>query len=360
MNIGVPREIKPEEYRVGMTPSGVSEIIAAGHKLRIETSAGAGSGFSDEAYARVGAEVVARDVVFRESELIVKVKEPVESEYELLREGQALFTYLHLAAAPALLRLLLRKRISAIAYETIEADGKLPLLMPMSEIAGKMAPLVGSYFLGRPHGGRGVLPAGIAGVSPARVLVLGAGVSGSAAVAVCTALGMDVVVISKGAERLTMLENLYHGRITTYEASQDRIEKAAVQSDLIIGAVLVPGGRAPVLIRRELLRGMQPGTVIVDISVDQGGCVETTRPTTHRDPVYEVDGIVHYAVANMPGAYPRTSTLALTNATLPYIKMIVDRGLEWIGSAEFRTTGGLNVYDGRIVHPALQAILGSA
>jgi len=353
MKIGVPREIKVEEYRVGITPAGARELVSAGHKVSVEAGAGEGSGFTDDEYRSSGAEVVTRDSVFRSSDLIVKVKEPVEPEYGLIRSGQAIFTYLHLAPNPDLLRVLLEKRVTGIAYETVEESGKLPLLMPMSEIAGRMAPLVGAYFLGKSSGGRGVLPTGVPGVPPARALVLGAGVAGTAAARVCIGLGMEVFVVNKGVEKLRNLDNLFPGRLTTAAATQQVIEDEAPRSDLIIGAVLVPGARAPRLVTRSLLARLRRGTVIVDISVDQGGCVETTRPTTHADPVYEVEGVIHYAVANMPGAYPRTSTLALTNMTLPYVRRIADRGLEWVGSSQFDMKNGLNVFDGRIVHPAL-------
>lgn len=353
MKIGVPKEIKVEEYRVGITPAGARELFSAGHQVSVETGAGEGSGFSDDEYRSAGAAVVDRDAIYGGSDLIVKVKEPVRGEYELIRKGQAIFTYLHLAPNPELLGVLLDKRVAGIAYETVEQDGHLPLLMPMSEIAGRMAPLVGGYFLQKSSGGRGLLPTGVPGVPPARVLVLGTGVAGASAVRVCVGLGMEVFAVNRGVEKLRELDNLYPGRVTTAAASQQVIEEEALRSDLIIGAVLIPGARAPRLITRDLLSRLKKGTVIVDISVDQGGCVETTRPTTHADPVYEVDGVVHYAVANMPGAYPRTSTLALTNVTLPYVRRIADKGLDWVGSSDFDLKNGLNVFDGRIVHPAL-------
>lgn len=352
MIIGVPREIKKEEYRVGMTPDGVSEIVRDGHTVLVETGAGLGSGFSDDEYRGTGAVMAAREEIFARADLIVKVKEPVPAEFDLLHEGQALFTYLHLAPNRSLTGLLLRKKISGFAYETLEEDGALPLLLPMSEIAGRMAPLMGAFFLQKRFGGIGILPMGAVGVKPARTLILGAGVVGTNAARFSLGLGMETVMLNKGTARLEKIDEMFSGRVQTVPFAAHAVESEVRSADIIIGAVLVPGGRTPVLITRSMLGTMKKGAVIVDVSIDQGGCAETSRPTTHDDPVYEVDGIIHYTVANMPGAYPRTSTLALTNATLPYIKILADKGIE--NSATDRELGtALNTYRGEITNKAL-------
>ncbi len=360
MLIGVPKEIKTEEFRVGLTPVGVRELVRGGHTVVVETDAGAGSGFFDDAYRKAGAATVSREAVFSRAELIVKVKEPVVSEYPLLREGVALFTYLHLAPNPELTRLLLAKQVTGLAYETLERNSSLPLLAPMSEIAGRMAPLMAAFYLQKFKGGSGVLPTGVSGVRPGKIVVLGAGVVGTNSARVGMGLGMETVVINRDTAGLQRIDELFKGRVRTLPMTAHALEEEIADADIIVGAVLVPGGRTPVLITREMLGAMKKGSVIVDVSVDQGGCVETSRATTHDDPVFVVDGIVHYCVANMPGAYPRTSTLALTNATLPYIKLLANMGVEKaIGrSAEIRSA--LNIYQGKITNKALVESMGGS
>ncbi len=353
MIIGVPKEIKKEEYRVGIVPSGVKELKSSGHTVLVEKDAGAGSGFRDDEYLDADADVVERSVLFQKSDLIVKLKEPLPEEYGLLRTGQAIFTYLHLAPNRSLTEFLLEKEIAAIGYETLEKEGGLPLLSPMSEVAGRMAPLMGVYYLQMIHGGTGVLATGVAGVRPAKALILGAGVVGGNAARVCIGLGMDTVVISKGTDKLQRLDELFMGRIHTLPVTAHDVAEEIRDADIVIGAVLVPGGRTPVLITRDMLRSMKKGAVIVDVSVDQGGCTETSRPTTHDNPVYTVDGIIHYTVANMPGAFPRTSTIALTNATLPYIKTIANLGVEKAVGEDPSIKSALNTYRGGIVHKSV-------
>ena len=355
MIIGIPREIKREEYRVAVTPAGAGELAEAGHTVLVEERAGEGSGFGDEEYRRQGAMVLSRDELFREAELIVKVKEPLPAEFGLFRQGQALFTYLHLAPNRELIAFLCERRVTALAYETLEHGGGLPLLAPMSEIAGRMAPLAGAWSLQRINGGAGLLPTGAVGVKPARAVILGAGTVGYNAARVAAGLGMEVTVLNRGVERLQRIDELFDGRVATLALSGAHIREEIRTADLVIGAVLVPGGRTPVLVTREMLATMKQGAVIVDVAVDQGGCCETTRPTTHDRPVYEVDGIVHYCVANMPGAYPRTSTLALTNATLPYVRLLADRGIDAAIAASPELASAVNIRDGRIVHPVLAA-----
>jgi alanine dehydrogenase len=359
MIIGVPREIKRQEYRVGMTPAGAGELFRAGHTLMVEESAGVGSGFDDEAYRQEGASVLGRDELFGRAELLVKVKEPVPEEYELLQPGQMLFTYLHLAPNPGLTEILTRRGVTALAYETLEEKGKLPLLEPMSEIAGRMAPLAGAWALQAVHGGAGVLPVGAVGVPPARALILGAGTVGSNAARVALGLGMETAVLNPGLEKLRQIDNLWGGRVRTMVLTEAGLKEELRRADMVIGAVLVPGGRTPLLIRRSMLAEMKRGAVIVDVAVDQGGCTETTHATTHDAPLYVVDGIVHYAVANMPGAYPRTATLALTNATLPHLRRLADGGEAAIDSDPALATA-VNIRGGRIVHAALAKALAIA
>ena len=354
MIIGIPKETRKEEYRVAITPSGVRELKKSGHTILIETRAGTGSDFSDDEYLQADADVIDRKTLFEQAELIVKVKEPLLSEYDLLRDGQALFTYLHLAPNRELTETLLKKNIAAFAYETLEKDHALPLLIPMSEVAGRMAPLMGAFFLQKFHGGTGLLPSGIEGVRPAKAVILGAGVVGTNAARIASGIGMDVVVLNRGIERLQKIDELFMGRVRTLSLTSANIQKEIEDADIIIGAVLVPGGKTPVLITREMLKIMKKGAVIIDVAIDQGGCAETSRPSTHDNPVYEVDGILHYSVANMPGAYPRTSTLALTNATLPYIKMIADMGISKAADDPILRTA-LNTYQGKITHPVLAA-----
>jgi len=358
MLVGVPREQKKEEHRVAITPSGVRELKRDGHTVLVEESAGEGSGFPDSAYLEADADIVGPDQLYANAELIVKVKEPLSTEFGLLREGRALFTYLHLAPNRNLTNLLLQKRITAIGYETVERHGRLPLLAPMSEIAGRMAPMVGSFYLQRVYGGSGVLAPGVTGVGPAKALILGAGVVGSNAARICVGLGMDTTVMNRGIEQLQKLDELFQGRVRTLPAERSFIENSLRNTDLVIGAALVPGGKTPVLVTKDMLGVMKKGAVIVDVSVDQGGCVETSRPTTHDAPVYTVEGVIHYAVANMPGAYPRTSTLALTNATLPYIRILSNKGIQGALRENSELRSGLNTMEGQIMHPGLAASLG--
>ncbi len=358
MIVGVPREIKTHEYRVGMTPAGVAELARGGHTVLVETGAGEGSGFTDGEYRRARAEICGRDELFGRAELLVKVKEPLPVEYELMRQGQALFTYLHLAPNRPLTGLLQGKGVTGIGYETLEKGGTLPLLAPMSEVAGRMAPLVGAYHLQRVLGGTGVLPSGVPGVPAARALILGAGVVGTGAARVCVGLGMETVVMNRGIDRLQRLDELLAGRVRTVIMNRETLAEELAKADLVVGGVLVPGGRTPLLIDRPALGTMKRGAVLVDVSIDQGGCAETSRPTTHDDPVYTVEEVIHYTVANMPGAYPRTSTLALTNATLPYVRLLADRGIEGALRTDTALAGALNTWRGGIAHPVLAETMG--
>jgi alanine dehydrogenase len=358
MNIGVPREIKAQEYRVALTPSGASEIVKAGHTVFIETGAGLGSGFPDEQYANAGARLTSKRELFSSSDLIVKVKEPIPEEYDLFREAQALFTYLHLAANPGLIDMLLDKKIMGFAYETLEDKNYLPLLAPMSEVAGRMAPQMGAFYLQKEHGGSGILPSGVPGVPSARCVVLGAGVVGTSALRIAFSLGMRVTAVNRSVERLREIDELFGGRVVTLPSTEFNIRKAVIDTDLAIGAVLVTGAKAPVLVTRDMVSSMRPGSVIVDVSVDQGGCIETTRPTTHDDPVYVEEGVLHYAVTNMPGAYPRTSTIALTNSTLPYIRTLASLGPAEAIRRSLPLSTALNTRDGCIAHRALADSVG--
>lgn len=358
MIIGIPKEIKTHEYRVAITPSGVEELTHDGNQVLIEQAAGMGSGFTDQDYSDAGAEIVDKVLLFTRSDLIVKVKEPLPPEFDLLREGQAIFSYLHLAPNPGLMKLLLAKRISGLAYETLEESSTLPLLAPMSEIAGRMAPIVGSYFLQRPFGGRGVIPSGAVGVRPAKMLILGAGTVGAYAARIAIGLGMETCVLNRGAARLARLDEMFPGRVVTLPLTSRTVRDGIRDADIVIGAVLVPGAKTPVFITKDMLSTMQRGSVIVDVSVDQGGCAETSRATTHDYPIYELEGIIHYAVANMPGAYPRSSTLALTNATLPYIRRIAQRGIDNAIAQDTVIRTALNTYRGEIAHTALTELVG--
>jgi alanine dehydrogenase len=353
MLIGVPKEIKVEEFRVGITPLGVHDLTLDGHHVLVESGAGIGSGFSDEEYKRAGATMTGKEQLFQQAELIVKVKEPVRAEYEVLREGQAIFTYLHLAPNRELTDLLVKKRITGIAYETLTKDSRLPLLSPMSEIAGRMAPLMGSFYLQKFKGGSGILATGASGVKPAKIVILGAGVVGTNAARVAVNLGMKTVVLNKGIERLQKIDELFMGRVETLPVTVQTVSEEIREADIVVGAVLVPGAQTPVVVTRHMLGTMKKGAVIVDVSVDQGGCIETSRPTTHDDPVFERDGILHYCVANMPGAYPRTATLALTNATLPYIKMLADKGIARAVQEDPVMVSALNTFQGKIANKAL-------
>lgn len=353
MIIGIPKEIKEHEYRVGIIPSSVKELKKDGHRIIVEESAGEGSRFSDEDYQKAGAEILDKVRLFNDSELIVKVKEPLPTEYDLLREGQALFTFLHLAPNPELTSILLKKNVTALAYETLEVKGALPLLMPMSEIAGKMAPVIAAYYQQRVYGGEGILLTGVEGCPPAKVLVLGAGVVGMNALKVAYGIGASVTVINRGVEKLERINERYQGKVKTLTATKENIESEALKADVVIGAVLITGARTPKLISKELVSKMKKGAVIVDVAVDQGGCIETTKPTTHNNPVYSVNGVIHYAVSNMPGAYPRTSTLALTSKTIEYIKILANSGIENAIKENVQLKSALNTYKGKVVHEAL-------
>ncbi|HKE94662.1 MAG TPA: alanine dehydrogenase [Povalibacter sp.] len=360
MRIGVPKEIKNHEYRVGLVPAGVRELVRDGHEVLVQSTAGAGIGVEDAAYAAAGARVVAQAAdVFAAADMIVKVKEPQLAECRMLRRGQTLFTYLHLAADPAQARGLMESGASAIAYETVTSpDGSLPLLTPMSEVAGRMSVQVGAASLQKANGGIGVLLGGVPGVAPAKVVILGGGVSGSCAAEVAVGMRADVTIVDKSLRRLRTLDAVFGGRLKTAASTTDTIESLVLQADLVIGAVLVAGAAAPKLVTRAMVKQMKPGAVMVDISIDQGGCFETSRPTTHAEPTFVVDGVVHYCVTNMPGAVPRTSTFALTNATLPYVKALAAQGVQKALAQDPCLARGLNVFDGTITHEAVARDLG--
>ncbi|MFB3904411.1 MAG: alanine dehydrogenase [Acidobacteriota bacterium] len=350
MNIGLPKEVKDNEYRVGMVPAGVHALVEEGHKVWVQKKAGEGSGFQDSEYSDAGGALVeTADEVFARSELIVKVKEPVGEEYPRLRAGQIVFSYLHLAPLPDLTQLLLDKKVIGVAYETIpDRHGTLPLLTPMSEIAGRMSVIVGSYYLQKPRGGRGVLLGGVPGTKPATVAILGAGTVGINAAKMAMGLGAHVRILDVDLDRLRHLDDLFFGKIETELSNAYTIAEAVKNAELVIGAVLIPGANAPKLVTRKMVASMYPGAVIVDVAVDQGGCVETTRPTSHSDPVYVEEGVLHYCVTNMPGAMPRTSTIALTNATFPYVKKIARLGLKGAIKQNPLLKAGVNTYDGRV------------
>lgn len=353
MVIGVPKEIKEQEFRVALLPSAAYQLIKRGHRVVVESNAGAGSGYPDANYSEAGAQVVAsHGQVFAEADLIVKVKEPQPNEIPLLRRGQILFTYLHLAASKPLTQGLLDSKVTGIAYETIEVKGRLPLLEPMSEIAGSMSVIVGGYYLAKHNGGSGVLLGGVPGVLPGKVVVLGGGVSGVNAARMATGLGADVTILEVDLERMRFLDITLHTAHTLY-SSEAHLMDVLPNVDLLIGAVLVPGAKAPKLIKREMLRRMRPGSVLVDIAIDQGGCAETSRPTTHHDPTFVEEGVIHYCVANMPAAYARTATQALTNVTYRYIEQLADFGLAEACQRNPALLGGLNVQDGNLTHKAV-------
>ncbi|MBV7408354.1 alanine dehydrogenase [Maritimibacter sp. DP1N21-5] len=355
MLIGCPKEIKPQEYRVGVTPAAAGEAVSHGHEVIIETQAGQGSGFTDEDYRAVGATIVSTaEEVFARADMVVKVKEPQAVERRQLREGQLLFTYLHLAPDPDQTRDLLDSGVTAIAYETVlDRDGRLPLLAPMSEVAGKLAPQVGAWTLQKANGGRGVLLGGVPGVTPGRVVVLGGGVVGTQAARVAAGMGAQVTVFDMSLQRLRQLDDMFRGEFSTAFSSKARLAEALSSADMVIGAVLIPGAAAPKLVTRADLGRMKPGAVLVDVAIDQGGCFETSRPTTHQDPIYEVDGIMHYCVANMPGAVARTSTLALGNATLPYMLRLADLGWREACLADEGLAAGLNTHAGQLTNYAV-------
>jgi alanine dehydrogenase len=354
MQVGVVKEIKPDENRVALTPAGAVELRRRGHEVLVEQGAGIGSALPDSLYEAVGAQVGSVDEVWSTSDLVLKVKEPLESEFERLREGLVLFTYLHLAAEGELTRALLESGAICIAYETVETDDRqLPLLAPMSEVAGRLATQMGAWALEKAQGGRGILLGGVPGVPPAKVVVLGGGIVGYNAALIAVGMQADVWVLDKSVERMRDLEMMLDGRITLAMSSQLAIEDAVANADLIIGAVLIPGARAPKLITRDMLSGLKPGAVLVDVSIDQGGCFETSHPTTHSDPVFEVDGIVHYCVSNMPGAVPVTSTYALTNVTLPYVELIADHGVREAIARSRPLARGVNVFEGKLTYEAV-------
>lgn len=360
MLIGVPKEIKNHEYRIGLTPAGVTELVAAGHEVLVETHGGAAIDFGDDQYIAAGARIAANaEQVFAEADMIVKVKEPQPVECRMLREGQILFTYLHLAPDPEQAKLLLESGASAIAYETVtSARGDLPLLAPMSEVAGRMAIQAGCHSLEKAQGGSGVLLGGVPGVEPAKVLVIGGGVVGTNAARMAMGLGADVTILDRSITRLKELDTLFGPQMKTLYSTRDAIERYTAQADLVVGAVLIPGAAAPKLVDAELVTRMRPGSVLVDVAIDQGGCFETSRPTTHEDPCYIVDDVVHYCVANMPGGVARTSTQALTNATLPYVLDLAKKGLRLSLQDDRYLRDGLNVHAGKMTHVAAAEALG--
>lgn len=362
MKIGCPKEIKPQEFRVGMTPNAAMEAVGHGHTVLIENGAGVGAGFADADYVAAGATIVATAAdVFAQSDMIVKVKEPQAGERKMLREGQLLFTYLHLAPDPDQTRDLLASGCTAIAYETVtDRSGGLPLLAPMSEVAGRLAPQVGAWTLQKANGGRGVLMGGVPGVGPARVLVIGGGVVGTHAAKIAAGMGADVTVLDRSLPRLRYLDDVFGGQFKTGYSSAGLLAELLPQADMVVGAVLIPGAAAPKLISRAQLGMMKPGAVLVDVAIDQGGCFETSRATTHQDPIYEVDGIMHYCVANMPGAVARTSTLALGNATMPFMLALADKGWKRACAEDPHLLAGLNVHAGQLTYAAVGEALGIA
>ena len=354
MRIGVVKEIKPDEYRVALTPAGARELAQRGHDVLVEIGAGEGSAFSDAAYAAAGAALASADATWADSDLLLKVKEPLPSEYPLLREGLVLFTYLHLAANEQLTRSLVESGTTCIAYETVETDARvLPLLAPMSEIAGRLAAQAGAYFLEKPLGGRGLLLGGVPGVAAGKVVVIGGGMVGYNAAVIALGLGASVTILERSIDRMRRLDEIFSGRVNLLMSSSLQVEESVADADVVIGAVLIPGALAPKLITRQMLGGMKEGAVLADVAIDQGGCAETSRPTTHSEPVYVVEGVTHYCVANMPGAVPITSTKALTNATLPYLEAIADYGLREAVARDRALARGVNVLDGKLTYEAV-------
>ncbi|MDP2737685.1 MAG: alanine dehydrogenase [Pseudorhodobacter sp.] len=360
MKIGCPKEIKPQEFRVGITPNAAREAVLHGHEVLIETGAGIGSGFADDDYVAAGARILpSAEAVFAEAAMIVKVKEPQPAERARLRQGQVLFTYLHLAPDPEQTADLLKSGATCIAYETVtDRNGGLPLLAPMSEVAGRLAPQVGAWTLQKANGGRGVLLGGVPGVAPAKVVVIGGGVVGTHAARVAAGMGADVTVLDRSLPRLRYLDDVFGGDFKSVYASAGNIAELIVEADMVIGAVLVPGAAAPKLVSRAQLKTMKPGSALVDVAIDQGGCFETSHATTHQDPIYEVDGVLHYCVANMPGAVARTSTLALGNATLPFLLALADKGWNKACADDPHLLAGLNVHAGKLTYAAVGEALG--
>jgi alanine dehydrogenase len=355
MRIGVPSEIKDNESRVGMTPSGVRDLTSDGHTVYIQKGAGTGSGFSDDEYKTAGGKVLPdADGVYNEADMIVKVKEPVADDLKRMKDGQILFTYLHLAPVPDLTASLLTKKIKGIAYETITGrGGSLPLLTPMSEVAGRMSVHIGAFYLQKPNGGRGILLGGVPGVLPADVVIVGGGIVGINAAKMALGLGARVTILDNNLDRLRYLDDIFHGTVQTLASNKAHIADAVRVADLLVGGVLIPGAAAPKLVTREMVRTMKKGSVIVDVAIDQGGCVEGVHPTTHSNPTFEVDGVIHYCVANMPGAVPRTSTIALTNATLPFTRILASLGFERAIRENSGLAEGVNVLDGNITYKAV-------
>ena len=360
MRIGCPKEIKPQEFRVGVTPNAAKEAVSHGHEVLIETGAGSGSGFDDAAYVAAGATIIpTAEEVFATADMIVKVKEPQAVERKMLREGQLLFTYLHLAPDPEQTRDLLASGCTAIAYETVtDRSGGLPLLAPMSEVAGRLAPQVGAWTLQKANGGRGVLMGGVPGVGPARVIVIGGGVVGTHAARIAAGMGADVTVLDRSLPRLRYLDDVFGGLFKTGYSTAGLMDELLPLADMVVGAVLIPGAAAPKLVSRSQLSVMKPGAALVDVAIDQGGCFETSKATTHKDPIYEVDGIMHYCVANMPGAVARTSTIALGNATLPFMLALADRGWKEACAQDPHLLAGLNVHAGQLTYRAVGTALG--
>jgi alanine dehydrogenase len=355
MIIGVPKEIKISENRVGLTEAGVKQLVSEGHTLYVQKDAGLGSGISNEAYEEAGATLLdSIGEVYAKADMIVKVKEPLPDEYDLMKENQILFTYLHLAAEKKLTEVLCKKKVKAIAYETIEGpNGSLPLLTPMSEVAGRMATQVGAFYLQKDHGGKGVLLGGVTGTARAKVTIVGGGVVGINAAKMAVGLGADVTILEVNHSRMEYLDDIFDHRVTTLYSNLSNIEKSVINSDLVIGAVLLPGKKAPHLVTEEMVRQMQPGSVVVDVAVDQGGCIATCRPTSHLEPTFEIDGVIHYCVPNMPGVVSRTSTYALTNLTFPFASKIAALGVEAAIESDENLLKGLNVYDGFVAYEAV-------
>jgi alanine dehydrogenase len=360
MRIGVPKEIKVHEYRVGLVPAAARELVEAGHEVLVQTGAADGIGFSDADYLRVGAKIAATAAeIFAASDMIVKVKEPQPQECAMLRKGQILYTYLHLAPDPKQTEALVKSGATCIAYETVTApDGSLPLLTPMSEVAGRMSIQVGAYCLQKANGGRGILLGGVPGVAPAKVVILGGGVSGTHAAEMAVGLRADVTVVDRSVKRLRELSSIFGATLRTEYSTQEHIDTLVMEADLVVGAVLIAGAAAPKLVTRDMVRRMKPGSVLVDISIDQGGCFETSKATTHADPTYVIDDVIHYCVANMPGAVPRTSTFALNNATLPFARKLADLGWKVALRADPHLANGLNVHEGQITNAAVAKELG--
>lgn len=360
MIIGVPKEIKISENRVGMTEAGVRQLVKEGHTVYVEKDAGVGSGISNDLYEKAGAKILATKAeIYAKGDMIVKVKEPLPDEYEMLRENQILYTYLHLAAEPKLTKVLCERKVKAVAYETIQPeDGSLPLLTPMSEVAGRMATQVGAFYLQKDHGGKGILLGGVTGVRPAKVTIIGGGVVGTNAAKMAMGLGASVTILDVNTKRLEYLDDIFQGRCMTLFSNVKNIEESVRECDLLVGGVLITGHKAPTLVSKEMVSSMGKGSVVVDVAVDQGGCIETCRPTSHQQPTYEVDGVIHYCVPNMPGVVPRTSTYALTNVTLKYASMLAGMGVEDAIAKDKTLAKGLNVYGGYVAYEPVARDLG--